>query len=111
MFTITFLSAFINAHDDSETNGKALMEVTSRLFYKAPCVGEALVPYFRQFLPVLNFFCNHNVHKLDRIDYSRVGRLSDVIDRTLMTLERCGGPNAFINIKYSIPTYESYVNN
>lgn len=110
MFTITFSGALTNAHD-IQTNGKALKEFTLYSISTAPCIGEALVPYYRQFLSVLNIFRNHNVHKLDRIDYSRVGRLGDVIDQTLMTLERCGGPNAYINIKYAIPTYESCVNN
>lgn len=50
------------------------------------------------------------MHKLDSIDYNRVGRLGDVIETTLMMLERAGGANAYINIKYSVPTYES-VNN
>lgn len=77
----------------------------------APCIGEALVPYYRNFLPILNLFRHRNVHKLDGIDYNRVGRLGDVIDQTLMMLERCGGPNAFINMKYAIPTYESCVDN
>jgi Parkin co-regulated protein len=78
--------------------------------FSAPQVGVALVPYFRQFLPVLNLFIAKNVNKLDSIDYNRVGRLGDVIDQTLMQLERHGGPNAYINIKYAIPTYESCVN-
>lgn len=77
----------------------------------APCVGQALVPYYRQILPVLNVFFGKNVNMKDRIDYDRVGRLGDLIDQTLTVLERCGGKNAYINIKYVIPAYESYVNN
>lgn len=77
----------------------------------APCVGQALVPYYRQILPVLNIFFGKNVNMKDRIDYDRVGRLGDLIDQTLMVLERCGGKNAYINIKYAIPAYESFVNN
>lgn len=76
-----------------------------------PCVGSALVPFFRHFLPVLNIFKNQNTHKLDSIDYNRIGRMGDVVDQTLMMLEQTGGTNAYINIKYSIPTYESCVNN
>lgn len=80
-------------------------------FLSDPCAGEALVPYMRQFLSIFNLFKSQNVHKLDAIDYNRVGRIGDVIDQTLMVLERCGGANAFINIKHAIPTYESCVNN
>jgi hypothetical protein len=60
---------------------------------------------------VLNIFYGKNVNLKHRIDFDRVGRLGDLIDQTLMVLERCGGKNAYINIKYVIPTYESYVNN
>lgn len=41
------------------------------------------------------------------IDYDRVGRIGDIIDQTLNLLEHHGGPDAYINIKYLIPTYES----
>ncbi|XP_058981473.1 parkin coregulated gene protein-like isoform X3 [Musca domestica] len=43
------------------------------------------------------------------IDPDRERRIADVIEDTLNALEKCGGPNAFINIKYMIPTYESCV--
>ena len=45
----------------------------------------------------------------DGIEYSQRLRenLGDLIDETLEAFERCGGDDAFINIKYMIPTYES----
>lgn len=79
-------------------------------FRTVPCAGQALVPHLRQFLPVLNLFLNRKMNMLDRIDYDRVGRLADIIEDTLTTLERCGGAYAYINIKHAIPTYESCVN-
>jgi len=33
-------------------------------------IGEALVPYYRQILPVLNMFKNKNLNIGDKIDYS-----------------------------------------
>ena len=36
-------------------------------------VGEALVPYYRQILPILNIFKNMNLNSGDRIDYWRGG--------------------------------------
>lgn len=72
-----------------------------------PCIGVALVPFYRQILPTFNLFREHNLNARDAIDYDRVGRLGDVIEETLNILERCGGKDAFVNIKYSIPTYES----
>ncbi len=45
----------------------------------------------------------------DSIDYSQQKRVNvgDLITETLEAFERHGGPDAFINIKYMIPTYES----
>ena len=36
-------------------------------------------------------------------------RLGELIGETLELLERTGGPDAFYNIKYMVPTYESCV--
>jgi hypothetical protein len=75
-------------------------------------IGEALVPYYRQILPVLSLFKSSNCNLLDRFDYSQRKRrcLGDLIEETLQLLERYGGPDAFVNIKYMIPTYEAIVN-
>ena len=45
----------------------------------------------------------------DGIDYSQQKRenIGDLINETLEVFERHGGEDAFINIKYMIPTYES----
>ncbi len=45
----------------------------------------------------------------DKIDYSqrKSVNLGELIQETLEMLEVHGGEDAFINIKYMIPTYES----
>ncbi len=45
----------------------------------------------------------------DGIDYSQQKRenLGDLINETLEAFERHGGEDAYINIKYMVPTYES----
>lgn len=45
----------------------------------------------------------------DGIDYSQQKRLNlgDLISETLEAFELHGGDDAFINIKYMVPTYES----
>lgn len=45
----------------------------------------------------------------DGIDYSQHKRenIGDLIQETLEMFERYGGEDAFINIKYMVPTYES----
>ncbi|XP_030303768.1 parkin coregulated gene protein isoform X2 [Calypte anna] len=85
------------------------LKVLQHLVMSADMVGEALVPYYRQILPVLNIFKNSNVNTGDGIDYSQQKRqnLGDLIQETLELFERRGGENAYINIKYMIPTYES----
>lgn len=72
-------------------------------------IGEALVPYYRQILPIFNLFRNSNVNIGDHIEYSQRKRLNlgDLITETLELFEQTGGEDAFINIKYMIPTYES----
>lgn len=51
----------------------------------------------------------HPVTCDDKIDYSQKKscNLSVLIEETLQVLERHGGDDAFINIKYMVPTYES----
>lgn len=45
----------------------------------------------------------------DAIDYGQQknNNLGDLIQETLQLLEKYGGEDAFINIKYLVPTYES----
>ncbi|XP_060061126.1 parkin coregulated gene protein isoform X2 [Erinaceus europaeus] len=85
------------------------LKVLQHLVVSAEMVGEALVPYYRQILPILNIFKNMNVNSGDGIDYSQQKRenIGDLIQETLEAFERYGGEDAFINIKYMVPTYES----
>lgn len=89
--------------------------------------GQALVPYYRQLLPILNLFLTRNqaracIHRCwcprslkqrlgDRIMYSQQEQrcLGDLIAATLQVLERTGGPEAFAGIKAMCPTHESCV--
>lgn len=73
-------------------------------------IGQALVPYYRQILPILNIFCKDNkIKDSDQIEYDqrRKTDLEQAIIDTLTLLEFHGGDDAFINIKYLIPTYQS----
>ncbi|XP_068795022.1 parkin coregulated gene protein isoform X4 [Struthio camelus] len=89
------------------------LKVLQHLVVSADMVGEALVPYYRQILPVLNIFKNMNVNSGDGIDYSQQKRenIGDLIQETLEAFERYGGETAYINIKYMIPTYQSCILN
>ncbi|CAD8062894.1 unnamed protein product [Paramecium sonneborni] len=80
-----------------------------KLVKSGQMIGEALVPYYRQILPVMNMYKNKRLNIGDKIDYSqrKNENLSDLIQETLETLEKNGGEDAYINIKYMIPTYES----
>lgn len=72
-------------------------------------VAEALVPYYRQILPVLNLMRNKNKNLGDKIDYAQknADNIGELIQETLELMERHGGEDAYINIKYMVPTYES----
>eukprot|EP00095_Tigriopus_kingsejongensis_P000956 maker-scaffold83_size396513-snap-gene-0.14 protein:Tk00956 transcript:maker-scaffold83_size396513-snap-gene-0.14-mRNA-1 annotation:"flagellar basal body pacrg-like protein" len=74
-------------------------------------IGQAMVPYYRQLLPVFNLFKHKNLNTGDGIDYHQRfhENIGDLIQETLEILEKRGGPDAFINIKYMIPTHESCI--
>ncbi|XP_013868026.1 parkin coregulated gene protein [Austrofundulus limnaeus] len=82
------------------------LKVLQHLVLSADGVGEALVPYFRQILPVFNIFKNKNSDVIDNSQRTREN-IGALINETLEMFEYYGGPNAFINIKYMIPTYQS----
>ena len=90
-----------------------MLKVIQKLVLSGEMIGEALVPYYRQILPVLNIFRNSNKNIGDAIEYDQRKRmnLGDLILESLEMLEQTGGEDAFINIKYMIPTYESCVLN
>jgi len=87
------------------------LKIIQALVLSADMIGEALVPYYRQLLPVFNIFKNNNTNIGDSIDFSQRKRLNlgELIEETLQLLEVHGGEDAFINIKYMIPVYESAV--
>lgn len=88
-----------------------MLKVLQALVLSGEMIGEALVPYYRQILPVFNIFKNKNLNIGDAIDYSQRKRmnLGELIEETLEIFEVHGGEDAFINIKYMIPVYESCV--
>lgn len=87
------------------------MKILQTLVLSGEMIGEALVPYYRQILPVFSIFKNKNQNIGDQIEYGQRKRLNlgDLISETLQIFEIYGGEDAFINIKYMIPTYESSV--
>ncbi|CAG9462387.1 unnamed protein product [Pedinophyceae sp. YPF-701] len=97
------------------TRDPEVMCITLRLLQKlvisADLVGEALVPYYRQILPIFNLYKNMNKNLGDQIDYGQKNYdcLGELISDTLALFEQRGGEDAFINIKYMVPTYESAV--
>lgn len=88
-----------------------MIKVIQTLVLSGEMIGEALVPYYRQILPVMNIFKNKNENIGDSIEYGQRKRqnIGDLISETLEVFEVHGGEDAFINIKYMIPTYESCV--
>lgn len=89
------------------------LHVLQALVRCSDTIGEALVPYYRQILPIMNLFKTQNKNQGDKIDYAqrKAQNLGDLIIETLELFEMHGGDDAFINIKYMIPTYESCVLN
>lgn len=90
-----------------------VLKVLQQLIVSGDLIGEALVPYYRQILPVFNLFKQKTKSTGDEIDYGQQKRrnMGELIEETLQLFEIHGGEDAFINIKYMIPTYESCVLN
>lgn len=90
-----------------------VLGVLQHLVVSGDRVGEALVLYYRQLLPILCLFKDKNVNIGDKIEYGQRKRtnIGDLIQETLELLELHGGPDAFVNIRYIIPTYDSVVLN
>eukprot|EP00927_Polykrikos_kofoidii_P078091 TRINITY_DN74965_c0_g1_i1.p1 TRINITY_DN74965_c0_g1~~TRINITY_DN74965_c0_g1_i1.p1 ORF type:complete len:330 (+),score=50.57 TRINITY_DN74965_c0_g1_i1:34-990(+) len=88
-----------------------MIKVLQTLVLSGEMIGEALVPYYRQILPIFNIYKNKNSNIGDLIEYGQRKRqnIGDLISETLQIFEMHGGEDAFINIKYMIPTYESCV--
>ncbi|PNH10912.1 Parkin coregulated-like protein [Tetrabaena socialis] len=74
--------------------------------------GSKILPVIPQILPIFNLYKNKNKNLGDGIDYSQRNYdcLGELIADTLALFEQKGGDDAFINIKYMVPTYESSVN-
>ena len=109
--TFSLIEAALNTRDAEIIS--VMLKVIQKLVLSGEMIGEALVPYYRQILPVFNIFRNSNKNIGDTIEYDQRKRmnLGDLILETLELLEQTGGEDAFINIKYMIPTYESCVLN
>ena len=74
-------------------------------------IGRTLIPYYRHILPVLNIFINSNSNMGDQMDYGQASgtNIGDIINETLELLEIHGGRDAYLNLKYIVPTYQSVV--
>ena len=68
-YPLTFVVAALNTRDP-EIIAIAL-KILQALVTCSDTIGEALVPYYRQILPVLNLFKIKNQNLGDKIDYSQ----------------------------------------
>lgn len=64
-----------------------------KLIFCCNLAGQALVPYYRQILPIFRLFYNKNCNLGDKIDYSQRKNttLGDLIEETLQIMEKYGG--------------------
>lgn len=69
------------------------MKIIQKLALKHAKIGENLVPYYRQLLPMFNLFKDSNKNIGDHIFYSQRKEINigDLIDETLEILEKTGG--------------------
>jgi hypothetical protein len=93
----------------------ATFKVLQQLVVSGDLIGEALVPYYRQILPMFNLFrtTRKAAGRGEEMHYGQRHRndLGELVEETLQLFEIHGGEDAFINIKYMVPNYESCVLN
>ena len=53
-----------------------MLKIIQKLVLSGEMIGEALVPYYRQILPILNIFRNNNQNIGDKIEYNQRKRLN-----------------------------------
>ncbi|KAK9533802.1 hypothetical protein VZT92_008898 [Zoarces viviparus] len=83
-----------------------MLKVLKHLVVSGDNVGEALVPYFRQILPIFRIFKEKN--NIGDGEYGEGGEnIGQLIGETLELFECHGGRDAFLKIKYMVPTYQS----
>jgi len=61
-----------------------VLKVLQKLVQSGEKIGEALVPYYKQILPIFNLYKNNNICTGDKIDYSqrKQNNLGDLIEET-----------------------------
>jgi len=104
---VHYLRLTLNTHNAAVVlNG---LKVIQLLIQSSPIMGPALTQHYRKLLPTLNLFFTQRRNLGDGQDYAqRKGDdLGVKITETLQLMERCGGPEAFMWIKYYIPCWES----
>ena len=90
-----------------------ICKIIQKMVITHPECGHTFVPYYRQLLPSFNLMKNWNLNIGDKIDFGQRNacNIGDLIQETLELLEKTGGSEAFINIKFMIPTYQSVMFN
>eukprot|EP00392_Amoebophrya_sp_AT5.2_P016587 g16860.t1 len=87
------------------------IKVLRELVPRGPAIGEAMIPHYKLFLPILNLFVCEWRNLGDEMDFAQRhedGRNIAIMSQELLQLlERAAPDAAFFNIKYAIPTYES----
>merc|ERR1712071_122957 len=97
-------------HDMLEHGGNKILPVIPQLIIPIKnALNTRCRPVICTTLKVLQHLVVSADHVGDGIDYSQQKRenIGDLIQETLEAFERHGGQDAFINIKYMVPTYES----
>lgn len=53
-----------------------MLKIIQKLVLSGEMIGEALVPYYRQILPIFNIFRNSNTNIGDKMEYNQRKRLN-----------------------------------
>lgn len=86
-----------------------VLKAIQQLLKSGPGVGEALLPYGKQFMSPMAIYLEDCKNIGDSIDYAqrRNNDVGEEVRATLELFEETGGPKALKAIKFSVPTYQS----
>lgn len=104
---VLFFITVLLGHDYGDSQVELRIFKSTTFVVSQRCMSQ-LQPFFYNKLYLLFFFLKL-VNSGDGIDYSQQKRenIGDLIQETLEAFERYGGEDAYINIKYMVPTYQS----
>jgi hypothetical protein len=109
--TMAAILALASVGSSSSSSSSAEAAGSAPSGASSTAIGRALLPYYRQLLPTMNLYASKNLNLGDGIDYGQRFQRSmgEKVAEVLAKLDSTGGEAAYLNILYSVPSYQRAV--